>query len=68
MGTYDKPEPLNRAALDRAYVAVFKAITEGRNHVAAAVLRDLAPENLTELAVICGDVRTMAEAAREGRK
>jgi hypothetical protein len=68
MGTDEKPEPLNRAALDRAYIAVFTAITEGRNHVAAAVLRDLAPENLTELAVICGDVRTMAEAAREGRK
>jgi hypothetical protein len=63
----DKPETLTPDART-AYVAAFEAITDGRNRDAAMALRGLDDAQLTELAVICGDVRTMAEAAREDRK
>jgi len=52
----------------RAYQAVFAAITDGKNREAALVLRDLSPENLTELHVICGDVQIMVEADQRRRE
>lgn len=45
-----------------AYKSVFAAITEGDNLGAARLLRGLSTDQLTELAVICGDVRIMVEA------
>jgi hypothetical protein len=45
-----------------AYQAAFAAVADGRNREAAQVLRDLGPEQLDELHVICGDVQTTAEA------
>src|SRR5580765_4708399 len=62
MGTDEKPGTLTPAAR-LAYVAAFEAITDGRNRDAAMALRGLDDAQLEELAVICGDVRTMAEAA-----
>jgi hypothetical protein len=61
------PEPLTPAAAAHAYQAVFAAIAYGKNRVAALVLRDLEPEHLTELAVICGDVQIMVEAEQRRR-
>lgn len=61
-------EPLNQLARGRAYQAVFAAIADGKNREAALVLRDLSPENLTELHVICGDVQIMVEADRRRRE
>jgi hypothetical protein len=63
----EEPLPLNQIARERAYQAVFTTIVTGRNQVAALVLRDLSRENLTELHVICGDVRIMIEAERHRR-
>jgi hypothetical protein len=45
-----------------AYQAAFAAVADGRNWEAAQVLRDLGPEQLDELHVICGDVQTTTEA------
>jgi hypothetical protein len=44
------------------YRDVFAAITEGDNLGAAHLLRGLSLDQLAELAVICTDVRTMAQA------
>ena len=61
--TKDKPPVTLTPEARLAYVAVFEAITDGRNQDAAMALRGLDDAQLTELAVICGDVRVMAEAA-----
>jgi len=47
--------------------AVFAAILDGRNRVAAQTLRHLNPEQLAELHVICGDMRTLVEAEQRRR-
>jgi hypothetical protein len=60
-------DPLTPDAAAHAYHAVFAAIAYGKNRVAALVLRDLEPEHLTELAVICGDVQIMVEAEQRRR-
>lgn len=60
--TDDKPPVTPEARL--AYVAAFEAITDGRNRDAAFALRGLGDAQIEELAVICGDVRTMAESLR----
>lgn len=60
--TDDKPPVTLTPEARMAYVAVFEAITDGRNRDAAMALRGLDDARLEELAVICGDVRTMAEA------
>lgn len=51
-----------------AYAAVFTAIAVGGNRDAARLLRDLSPENLAELHVICGDVQIMVEADQRRRE
>lgn len=50
-----------------AYAAAFEAIADGRNRDAAMALRGLDDAQLEELAVICGDVRVMAEAEQRRR-
>jgi hypothetical protein len=62
-----RPEPLLVLGVLAAYQAVFGAVTDGRNRAAALVLRDLSPENLTELHVICGDVQVMVKAEQRRR-
>jgi hypothetical protein len=49
------------------YLEVFADIADGRNRTAALMLRGLTPANLTELHVICGDVRTLVEAEQRRR-
>jgi hypothetical protein len=58
--------PLNPATLG-AYQAAFAAIADGWNRKAARLLRDLSPERLAELHVICGDVQIMVEAEQRRR-
>lgn len=60
-------EPLTTAAAGRAYEAVFTAVRDGENRTAALVLRELGADQLAELIVICGYVRTMAEAEQRRR-
>ena len=62
-----QPDPLTEAAAAHAYHAVFAAIAYGKNRMAAQVLRDLEPEHLAELHVICGDVQVMVEAEQRRR-
>jgi hypothetical protein len=59
-----KPPP---ARPESAYLAVFAAIADGRNRIAAQVLRGLTPEELDELHVICADVQVMVEADQRRR-
>jgi hypothetical protein len=54
--------PLTHPATAGAYQAVFTSVMDGFNAAAAVGLRNLTPENLAELHVICGDVRTLVEA------
>jgi hypothetical protein len=64
---HDDDPPMD-PTLMLAYQAAFSAVADGWNSAAAEVLRKLAPENLAELHVICGDVRTMIEAEQGGRR
>jgi hypothetical protein len=58
----DRPPETPTPAARLAYSGVFEAITDGWNRKAVGLLRDLDPAQLDELALICGDVRTLAEA------
>ena len=62
-----EPEPLTPAAAAHAYQAVFALIAYGRQRMTVQVLRDLRPEDLDELHVICGDVQVMVEAEQRRR-
>jgi hypothetical protein len=61
------PDPLTEAAAAHACQAVFAAIAYGRQQMGAQVLRDLEPEHLAGLHVICGDVQIMVEAEQRRR-
>lgn len=50
-----------------AYQAVFAAISNGRQAIAAQVLKGLGDGDLIELGLICQDVQTMIEADQRRR-